>query len=113
MTTEPPAPPGAPAPRVTPAGRLGQGELRRQVAAHLAASPAAAHTPVTIARALNRSAGATGNALATLAARGEAERVPGKPSAGRSPSSAGPPSRRPRNPKPANGTSPSTLRPPR
>ena len=79
MTTEPPAPPGAPAPRVTPAGRLGQGELRRQVAAHLAASPAAAHTPVAIARALNRSAGATGNALATLAARGEAERVPGKP----------------------------------
>ena len=78
MTTEPPAP-GAPAPRLTPAGRLGQGELRRQVAAHLAASPAAAHTPVAIARALNRSAGATGNALATLAARGEAERVPGRP----------------------------------
>ena len=79
MTTEPPAPPGAPAPRLTPAGRLGQGELRRQVAAHLAASPAAAHTPVAVARALNRSAGATGNALATLAARGEAERIPGKP----------------------------------
>jgi hypothetical protein len=79
MTTEPPAPPGAPAPPVTPAGRLGQGELRRQVAAHLAAAPGGAFTPVAIARALNRSAGATGNALATLAARGEAERVPGKP----------------------------------
>ena len=35
------------------------------------------------------------------------------PSAGRSPSSAGPPSKRPRNQKPANGTSPSTPRPPR
>jgi hypothetical protein len=79
MTTEPPAPPGATAPRLTPASRLGQGELRRQVAAHLAASPAAAFTPVAIAKALNRSAGATGNALATLAGRGEAERVPGKP----------------------------------
>jgi nitric oxide reductase NorQ protein len=76
---EPPAAPGAPAPRLSPAGRLGQGELRRQVAAHLAASHAAAFTPVAVAKALNRSAGATGNALATLAARGEAERIPGKP----------------------------------
>ncbi|MDA8322937.1 MAG: AAA family ATPase [Actinomycetota bacterium] len=80
MTTpESPAPPGGPAPRLSPAGRLGQGELRRQVAAHLAGSPAGAFTPVAIARVLNRSAGATGNALATLAARGEAERIPGKP----------------------------------
>lgn len=71
--------PEAAAPRITPAGRLGQGELRRQVAAHLAASPATAFTPVAVAKALNRSAGATGNALATLAARGEAERIPGKP----------------------------------
>ena len=77
--TSPPEPPAPRPARLTPAGRLGQGELRRQAAAHLAASPGAAFTPVAVARALNRSAGATGNALATLAARGEAERLPGKP----------------------------------
>jgi nitric oxide reductase NorQ protein len=78
MTTPPPpalAP--ASAPRITPAGRLGQGELRRQVAGCLAADPAAEFTPGSVARALGKSAGATGNALATLAGRGEAERLPG------------------------------------
>jgi nitric oxide reductase NorQ protein len=88
MTTTPPAPAPAPpsaalpapaAPRTTPTGRLGQGELRRQVAARLAADPAAAHTPGAIARTLGRSAGAVGNALATLAGRGEAERLDGSP----------------------------------
>jgi hypothetical protein len=76
MTTTPPAPS---APRTTPTGRLGQGELRRQVASCLAADPAAAHTPGGIARTLGRSAGAVGNALATLAGRGEAERLDGSP----------------------------------
>jgi nitric oxide reductase NorQ protein len=76
MTTTPPAPA---APRATPTGRLGQGELRRQVAGCLAADPAAAHTPGAIARSLGRSSGAVGNALATLAGRGEAERIAGRP----------------------------------
>jgi MoxR-like ATPase len=82
MTTPPPPPPPpapAPAPRATPTGRLGQGELRRQVAGCLAADPAAEFTPGSVARTLGKSAGATGNALATLAGRGEAERLPGSP----------------------------------
>jgi MoxR-like ATPase len=80
MTTPPPPAPGpAPAPRITPTGRLGQGELRRQVAGCLAADPAAEFTPGSVARTLGKSAGATGNALATLAGRGEAERLPGSP----------------------------------
>ena len=78
MTTPPPPAPG-PAPRTTPTGRLGQGELRRQVAGCLAADPGAEFTPGSVARALGKSAGATGNALATLAGRGEAERLPGSP----------------------------------
>jgi nitric oxide reductase NorQ protein len=77
MTT-PPAP-APPAPRTTPTGRLGNGELRRLVAGHLAARPAGACTPGEVARALGRSAGATGNALAVLAGRGEATREPGSP----------------------------------
>jgi nitric oxide reductase NorQ protein len=82
MTTPPPPPPAsapAPAPRTMPTGRLGQGELRRQVTAWLAARPGDACTPGEIARALGKSAGATGNALATLADRHEADREPGKP----------------------------------
>ncbi len=66
------------APRTTATGRLGNGELRRQVAAYLDENPGF-RTPGTIARALDRSAGAVGNALKTLADRGEAEPVPGKP----------------------------------
>ena len=73
-----PPPGGTSAPRTTPTGRLGQGELRRLTAAHLAASPGA-HTPGEIARALGKSAGAVGNALTTLAGRGEAAREPGTP----------------------------------
>ena len=68
----------APAPRTTASGRLGNGELRRQVAAWLEANPGP-HTPGEIAKELNRSAGAVGNALTTLADRGEATREPGKP----------------------------------
>ncbi len=66
------------APRTTATGRLGNGELRRQVAAWLDENPGP-RTPGTIARALERSAGAVGNALKTLSDRGEAEPVPGKP----------------------------------
>jgi nitric oxide reductase NorQ protein len=66
------------APRTTPTGRLGNGELRRQVAAWLDEHPGP-HTPGTIAKALERSAGAVGNALKTLADRGEAEPQSGKP----------------------------------
>jgi nitric oxide reductase NorQ protein len=66
------------APRTTPTGRLGNGELRRQVAAWLDENPGP-HTPGQIARALERSAGAVGNALKTLADRGEAELQSGKP----------------------------------
>jgi nitric oxide reductase NorQ protein len=82
MTTTAPAPhpaAGAAPVRTTPTGRLGQGELRRQVATRLAADPAAAHTPGAIARSLGRSSGAVGNALTTLAGRGEAERIAGRP----------------------------------
>ena len=66
------------APRTTATGRLGNGELRRQVAAYLDENPGP-HTPGTIAKALDRSAGAVGNALKTLADRGEAELESGKP----------------------------------
>ena len=66
------------APRITATGRLGNGELRRQVAAWLDENPGP-HTPGTIAKALDRSAGAVGNALKTLADRGEAEPGSGKP----------------------------------
>jgi MoxR-like ATPase len=65
--------------RRTPTGRLGQGELRRQVAAHLATTPGD-HTPGEIARALgNRSSGAVANALETLEASGDAEQVSTRP----------------------------------
>ena len=59
-------------------GRLGNGQLRRQVAEWLAARPGP-HTPGQIAKDLGRSAGAVGNALTTLAGRGEAGPEPGKP----------------------------------
>ncbi len=76
MTTTPPATAG-PA-RTRAAGRLGQGELRRKVAGWLAANPGA-WKPGKIAGALGHSAGAVGNALATLETRGEAAREPGRP----------------------------------
>ena len=61
-----------------PKGRLGNGQLRRQVAEWLAARPGP-HTVGEIAKDLGRSAGAVGNALTTLADRAEAARLPGKP----------------------------------
>jgi nitric oxide reductase NorQ protein len=68
----------APAIPAAPKGRLGNGQLRRQVAEWLAARPGP-HRVGEVARALGRSAGAVGNALATLADRNEADRDPGKP----------------------------------
>jgi nitric oxide reductase NorQ protein len=61
-----------------PKGRLGNGQLRRQVAEYLTEHPGPCKTG-DIAKALDRSAGAVGNALTTLADRGEADLVPGKP----------------------------------
>ena len=66
------------APAAAPKGRLGNGQLRRQVAEYLTDHPGPCKTG-EIARALDRSAGAVGNALTTLADRGEADLVPGKP----------------------------------
>ena len=65
-------------PRRRPKGRLGNGQLRRQVAEYLTDHPGPCKTG-EIARALDRSAGAVGNALTTLAGRGEADLLPGKP----------------------------------
>ena len=66
------------APAAAPKGRLGNGQLRRQVAEYLADHPGPCKTG-EIAKALDRSAGAVGNALTTLADNGEADLVPGKP----------------------------------
>jgi nitric oxide reductase NorQ protein len=68
----------APAPAAAPKGRLGNGQLRRQVAEYLADHPGPCKTG-DIAKSLGRSAGAVGNALGTLADRSEADLVPGKP----------------------------------
>lgn len=60
--------------------RLPNGELRRLVAAYLAAAaPADEFTPRQIAAELNKSSGAVGNALASLAAGGFAEQSSPKP----------------------------------
>jgi nitric oxide reductase NorQ protein len=68
----------APAISAPAKGRLGNGQLRRQVAEWLAARPGP-HTVGEIAKDLGRSAGAVGNALTTLADRAEASRIAGKP----------------------------------
>jgi nitric oxide reductase NorQ protein len=68
----------APAISAPAKGRLGNGQLRRQVAEWLAARPGP-HTVGEIAKGLGRSAGAVGNALTTLADRAEASRLAGKP----------------------------------
>lgn len=82
MTTPPtpsPTPSGA-TPGSGPAGgRLRNGELRRQVAAALAAQRGREMSPRGIAAALGRSSGAVANALAALADRGEAEQASTKP----------------------------------
>ena len=68
----------APAAPAAPKGRLGNGQLRRQVAEYLADHPGPCKVG-EIAKALDKSAGAVGNALTTLADHGEADLVPGKP----------------------------------
>jgi MoxR-like ATPase len=102
--------PAIPAP--APKGRLGNGQLRRQVAEWLAARPGP-HTVGEIAKDLGRSAGAVGNALATLADRAEAARLAGKPlryeansataaaAAAITPKAPAPPKTAPAAPKPA------------
>jgi nitric oxide reductase NorQ protein len=66
--------------RRTPTGRLGQGELRRQVATYLLNDPSKEHTPGEVARALGaRSPGAVANALQTLVTRGQATRTTTRP----------------------------------
>jgi nitric oxide reductase NorQ protein len=66
------------APAAAPTGRLGNGQLRRQVAQYLADNPGP-HTPGELHHALGKSAGAIGNALDTLAGRGEADLASSKP----------------------------------
>ncbi|MGH3572609.1 MAG: AAA family ATPase [Pseudonocardiaceae bacterium] len=64
------------------AGRLRNGELRRQVAGFLADRVGREFTPGEVARGLpggRRSSGAVGNALTVLADRGEAEQTSAKP----------------------------------
>lgn len=51
-------------------GRLGKGQLRALVLAHLQAHPHEETSPTAVAKALGRSAGAVGNALDKLAADG-------------------------------------------
>jgi hypothetical protein len=67
-----------PPPVSTPSGRLRNGELRRRVAGFLAdrAASGGGYTAGEVARGLSgRSSGAVSNALAVLAARGEAEQT--------------------------------------
>ncbi|MBF6366883.1 AAA family ATPase [Nocardia puris] len=63
----------------TAAGRLPNGELRRMVAAALAADPIREQSPRDIAKGLGRSSGAVGNALETLVTSGHAERTSAAP----------------------------------
>jgi nitric oxide reductase NorQ protein len=98
-------------------GRLGNGQLRRQVAEWLAARPGP-HTVGEIAKDLGRSAGAVGNALTTLADRAEAARLAGKPiryeansataaaAAAITPKAPAPPKAAPAAPKPAASPAP-------
>jgi nitric oxide reductase NorQ protein len=108
--------PSAPAPASK--GRLGNGQLRRQVAEWLAARPGP-RTVGEIAKDLGRSAGAVGNALTTLADRGEAGRLTGKPvryeansataaaAAAITPKAPAPPKAAPAAPKPGASPAPS------
>ena len=103
------------APAAASKGRLGNGQLRRQVAEYLTDHPGPCKTG-EIARALARSAGAVGNALTTLAGRGEADLVPGKPiryQANPATAAAQPPPSRPRPPfRPGRPPPPSRPPPP-
>ncbi len=75
-----PTPPPTPPPASTSSARLRNGQLRAMVARVLADAPAGSTlTPRAIARTLNRSSGAVGNACRVLASRREAEVVSGSP----------------------------------
>ena len=128
MTTPPTPPPGtaAPGPATTAraAGRLRNGELRRQVAGFLADRAGREFTPGEVARGLPggpRSSGAVGNALAVLADRGEADQASTKPvryraTATTTAAASAPPaaSRSPRRARtPGTAAPPSTTQPPR
>jgi nitric oxide reductase NorQ protein len=76
MTTPTPTPAAPTAPASSPGGsvsRLRNGELRAMVAKVLADNASTALTPGAIARTLNRSSGAVGNACKVLVDRDEAE----------------------------------------
>ncbi|MFG2091818.1 AAA family ATPase [Spirillospora sp. NPDC048824] len=78
-TTTAPTTAATTAPEPGGAGRLGQGELRRRVAAILVDRPGEVFTPGEISRRLTRSAGAISNALTVLTDRGQAELVAARP----------------------------------
>jgi len=59
--------------------RLGKGELRAMVLAHLQARPGEAFTPTAVAAALGRSAGAVSNAMVTLVNGGAVAQVSAAP----------------------------------
>ncbi|MEV0359373.1 AAA family ATPase [Nocardia sp. NPDC050697] len=61
------------------AGRLPNGELRRMVAAALAADPGRDMSPREIAKGLDRSSGAVGNALESLTTAGHTDRTSASP----------------------------------
>ncbi|MGW0252501.1 AAA family ATPase [Nocardia goodfellowii] len=66
-------------PTTATGGRLGNGELRRMVAAELAANATLELSPREIAKTLVRSSGAVGNALEALVAAGHADRTSASP----------------------------------
>ncbi len=108
MTTPTPPATGPTTPAGATATRLRNGELRAMVAKVLADDPATAHTPGGIARTLNRSSGAVGNACQALTDRGHAEVVTVAPVSYRATATtasavtpAPSPTPRPRRPKPA------------
>jgi nitric oxide reductase NorQ protein len=76
-TSTAPAPTGPAAACMS--ARLAPGVLRATVAAHLAADPSTAYTVTQVAKALNASGGAVGNALMALAAAGQARQTSGNP----------------------------------
>jgi hypothetical protein len=75
--TAAPTPPAEPP--STESGRLGAGQLRQLVLGCLAERPGQALSPTTIAKTLDRSAGAVANALHVLAGQGAAVQTQPKP----------------------------------
>jgi predicted transcriptional regulator len=75
--TAAPTPPAEPSP--TESGRLRAGHLRQLVLGCLAERPGQALSPTTIAKTLDRSAGAVANALQILAGQGAVTQTQPKP----------------------------------